>query len=176
MRGHVTDDEVLDLAEGGGAEAARAHAEGCLTCSSRVGEARAALDVAVRADVPEPPPLYWETLRRDVGRRIAEDRRRPPRWAWLAPLAAAAAVGVIALSTGRPHAPPSGTATTLAAWSALPDAEEDPSLPVLEAVLEEDPAAFDEAAGVAAFLASLSEDESRALADSLRRSGLGGES
>ena len=129
--------------------------------------------------MPEPSPLYWEAMRRSVERRIAEEPRRSPRWAWLAPLAATAAVvTVVALTTGRTHAPAALPGPTLPAWSALPPAEDDASLEVLEgvAVADGDLGTDDEGRGVGAFLAGLSDEEYRALADSLREAGQGGES
>jgi hypothetical protein len=174
MRGHLGDEQLMDLAEGGGEQAAREHALACGTCGSRVDEARAALALALRADTPEPSPLYWEAMRRGVGRRIEEATGRSPRWLWLAPLAAAA-VAVFALSTGRPPEP-GAEPSRLPAWSALPDPDEDPSLAVLEAIGEVYGVTLDDTAGVGALLAGLSDEESRALADSLRRGGLGGAS
>jgi hypothetical protein len=179
MTRHVPDESLPDLAQGGGTSAERAHARACLPCASRVEEVRAALDLARRADVPEPPPLYWEAMRRSVGRRIAEGPRRGPRWAWLAPLAAAAGlVAVVALTAGRPPAPSATPAAGLPAWSALPPVEDDPSLVVLEglAVADADLAALDEGRGVGAFLAGLSDADYQTLAESLRGAGQGGES
>jgi hypothetical protein len=116
-------------------------------------------------------------MRRSVGRRIAEDRRGS--WpAWLSALAATAAVVVAALAftIARPLAPPSPSEETLPAWSALPPAEDDPSLDVLEGFTMADGSlgAIDEGRGVGAFLAGLSDEDYRALAESLR--GQGGES
>lgn len=180
MTRHLSDESLLDLAEGGGGDGDRAHAAACPTCAARVEEARAALHLARRADVPEPSPLYWEAMRRGVERRIAEgEPRRSPRWAWLAPLAAtAAALALFALATGRTHAPVVAPGPTLPAWSALPPAEEDESLDVLEAVAmaDGDLGPLDEGRGVSAFLAGLTDEEYRALADSLRAAGQGGES
>jgi len=179
MTRHVPDESLPDLAEGGGSEADRAHAGACGPCASRLAEVRAALDLARRADVPEPSPLYWDAMRRSVGRRIGEEPRRRPGWAWLAPLAAAAAlVAVVVLTSGRAHAPWATPVPGLPAWSALPDAEDDPSLAVLEgfAAGDDDLAALDEGDGVGPFLASLSDEDYRALAESLRGAGKGGES
>lgn len=180
MTRHVSDESLPDLAEGGGSEADRGHAAACGACAARLEEARAALALARRAEVPEPSPLYWEAMRRNVGRRIGEEPRRAPRWAWIAPVAAAATavVAVVILTTGRTHAPSVPPERTLAAWSALPPAEDDASLEVLEglAVADADLAELDEGRGVGAFLAGLSDEDDRALADSLRRAGQGGES
>jgi hypothetical protein len=66
----------------------------------------------------------------------------------------------------------------LPAWSALPEAEDDPSLLVLEGLAAGDGGlgALDEGGGVGPFLASLSDEDDRALADTLRGTGQGGES
>ena len=179
MTRHVPEESFPDLAEGGGSEAERTHVRTCGPCATRVEEARAALALARRADVPEPSPLYWDAMRQSVGRRIAEEPRRAPRWGWLGPVAAAAAaVAVFALATGRTHAPSATPAPVLPAWSALPEAEDDPSFVVLEglAVEEGDLGDLDEGRGVGALLAELSDDDYRALVDSLRGAGQGGES
>jgi hypothetical protein len=176
MTRHLSDESLFSLAEGGGTEAERAHVAPCARCTERIEETRAGLALARRADVPEPSPLYWEAMRRSVGRRIAEEPRRP-LWAWLAPLAAtAAALAVVALTAGRSPAPAALPTPTLPAWSALPPAEDDASLEVLEglAVADGELGTLDEGRGVGAFLAGLSDEEYRALADSLREAGQGG--
>ena len=179
MTRHLSDESLLRLVQGDSAEAERAHLSACGRCAERVEEARAGLALARLADVPEPSPLYWEAMRLRIERRIAEEPRRSPRWAWLAPiLATAAAVAVVVLTTGRAHAPAALPGPTLPAWSALPPAEDDVSLEVLEgvAVADGDLGTDDEGRGVSAFLAGLSDEEYRALADSLREAGKGGES
>jgi hypothetical protein len=171
MTRHLSDDTALDLAEGGGTEASRTHVAQCAACASRVEEARTGRALARRAEVPEPSPLYWEAMRRSLERRIAEEPRRGSRWSWLLPLAAtAAAVAVVALATGRATAPAPSPEPLLSAWAALPPEDEDVSLDVLEglAVATGDLGPLDEGQGVGAFVAALSEDDVRALAESLR--------
>jgi hypothetical protein len=176
MTRHLSDEDVPDFAEGHGSPAGREHVAACPACAARVEEARAVLSLARRAEVPEPSPLYWEAMRRSVGRRIDADRRRS--WpAWLPALAAAAAVvlAAVRLTVGRvPEPGPSEPA--LPSWSALPPAEDDVSLQVLEGFATADGSlgTIDEGRGVGAFLASLSDEDYRTLADSLR--GQGGES
>jgi hypothetical protein len=179
MNRHLSDGSLVSLVEGGGTDLERAHVAACGGCAERVEETRAGLALARRADVPEPSPLYWEALRASVERRIAEEPRRAAPWAWLAPLAAAAAaLTVVALTAVRTPAPIAVPGPTLPAWSALPPAEDDASLEVLEglAVAGGELGMPDEGRGVGAFLAGLSEEEYRALADSLREAGQGGES
>lgn len=171
MMRHLSDEAVLDLAEGGGRDTSRAHVVECAPCAERVEEARAGLALARRAEVPEPSPLYWEAMRRNVERRIAEEPRRGSRWAWFLPLAAtAAAIAVVGLATGRATAPGPSPEPLLSAWSALPPEDEDVSLDVLEglAVTTGDLGPLDEGQGVGAFVAALSEEDVGALAQSLR--------
>jgi hypothetical protein len=179
MSRHLSEESLLRLADGEGEEDEREHVHACGRCAGRVEDVRAGLVLASRAEVPEPSPLYWEAMRLRVGRRIAEEPQRSAAWGWLAPvLLTAVAVLVVALTTGRAHAPAALPAPALPAWSALPPAEEDASLEVLEGVAMADgnlemPG---EGEGVSAFLAGLSDEEFRGLAASLRESRQGGES
>jgi hypothetical protein len=175
MTRHPSEDVLLDLLEGGGDALARRHVAQCADCAGRLDAARSALGLARTADVPEPPLPYWEAFRRSVGARIAREPARPA-WTFLAPLAAAAAL-VVALTSGRANAPaPSPTpSAVLPAWSALPPADEDPSLVVLEGLAAEDEATgFDEGRGLAPLLAGLSDEETEALAVALSERGSGG--
>ena len=179
MTRHPSEKSLLAVAEGCGSEPDLAHVAACAQCASQVEEARDGLALARRAEVPEPSPLYWGAMRRGIGRRIEEDHARARWWTWLAPLAAtAAAVVVVALASGRAPAPVASPAPVLSAWSALPPVEDDASLEVLEglAVADSGLEAFDEELGVGSLLADLSEEESRALAESFRAAGKGGES
>lgn len=176
MSGHASDESLVELALGTGAAGEREHVASCPSCARRVAEALEALELARRADVPEPSPLYWQALRRGVSRRIDEDARQRRRFAILVPLAAAAALVALLLSGGLPGrkrpAPPG-----LAAWSALPAEDEDAGLEVLEglALANGDFADWD-AEGLGAYVARLSEDESKLVAEGLRGETGGGES
>ncbi|HXY40756.1 MAG TPA: hypothetical protein VEQ10_13875, partial [Vicinamibacteria bacterium] len=59
----------------------------------------------------------------------------------------------------------------VSSWSALPPIEEDAGVPVLEAMVatDEDAVALQQGRGLGAFLGSLSDDESRALAEALQQ-------
>jgi hypothetical protein len=154
---HLSDQRMMDIVEGGGSPPEWAHVASC-------------------AGVPDPPGLYWEVLRRNVSRRIAEEPSHPARWGWLAPLAAlGAAVVVIAVSLGRPGADPSATVSHLPAWTALPPAQDDEELAVVSGVADEALADWDEGLGLGAFVAGLTDEESEALVAALRLEGPEGE-
>lgn len=175
MKPHLTDEAVLDLALGELAPSERAHAAACEACGARVDESRSALELARRAEVPEPSPLYWQALRSGVSRRIAEDGSEPRRIGVFVPLAAAA--GLLAIVLSLRSSPPSQqrqpAESRLPAWSALPLEEEDGGLLVLEglALASGEGGDWQAADGLSEYLASLSDDESRALAESLRQQG-----
>ncbi len=174
MARHVSDDRLVDVLEGRDA-ADRAHVEACPQCRARLREAQDALALAAGAGMPEPPPLYWESLRRQVSRRIEEEAAgRPPFWRgfWLGPALAAAAVlvGIVTFLPRGTHQPTPASERRLPAWSALPPADEDEGLDFLRAVA---PAVADAApasicSGVAECVAVLSDEESQALTKSLR--------
>jgi hypothetical protein len=172
MSRHVSDENVVDLAEGRGGEREGIHLAGCEACARRVSEARQLLAVARAAALPEPPEAYWTGFVRAVNRRIDAEPRRAAAWAWLVPLAAAAAGIVVALTppgavrpTAVAGAPP---AAVVAPWSALPPIDEDEALPILEVAGEPVTATLDDGRGLGSFVAGLTDDEAQALADSLR--------
>jgi hypothetical protein len=174
MRSHLTDDMLSEALEGLGSGEARKHLAECPDCAARLEEARVGLELAQAAEVPEPPPLYWEVFRRQVGHRISEEAPARRAFAsWLVPALAAATAVVIAVGVlrtpdgGRPESP---AIATLPAWSALPPADEDEGLEVLQALAAEG-GALDAALpprSVAGELSDLSDEESEVLADALR--------
>jgi hypothetical protein len=178
MTRHLTDEQLLDVLEGDATAAGTGHAGECPACATRLAGLRDTLLRARRADVPEPSPLYWQAFRRSVDRRIAEEPRSR-RAGWLVPLLATAALVAVVVARpprgvapGRPE-PPAATATAVVpAWSALPPAEQDDSLPVLEAfaLTDGEAAAWEDGRGLGVFEAGLSDEESQALADGLRQS------
>jgi hypothetical protein len=176
MAGHVPEQRLLDVLEGTGV-AARAHVEACAQCRARLAEAQAGLALAAGAEVPEPSPLYWESLRRQVSRRVDEQGARLPAF-WrrisLGPALAAAAavlVGIVTLLPVAGRLPSPLPERPLPAWSALPPADEDEGLDVLRAVAPTVAEASPPAAcvGVAECVADLSDEESQVLAERLRQ-------
>ena len=179
MKPHLTDEAVVDLATGAGEPADRTHAASCADCAARVRDSLEALDLARQADVPEPSPLYWQALRNGVSSRIVEEGRKKHRFGFLVPLAAAAGLVAVVLSLRAWQAPPTTPVSRaqLPAWSALPLEAEDDELSVLEgvALASSEAGEWPDANGLEGYVASLSDDESLALAESLRQ-GPGGAS
>ena len=173
MRRHLPDETLMDVVDEAATPAARAHVAACAECRGRVEEAREGLALARGADIPEPSPLYWQAFRRQVGRRVETEDRRASWWR-LVPIAAAAA-GLVAMVPIL-HAP-TPVGPSLPAWSALPPADQDPGLAILQgfATVGGDLVATHEGRGVTEYIATLSDDESRALADVLRDRLKGGE-
>ncbi|MCG6924547.1 MAG: hypothetical protein LJF30_04445 [Acidobacteria bacterium] len=175
MSAHLSDQTMVDVLEGGGSPAQWAHVASCAACRSRLDEARAGGELVSRAEIPEPPGLYWEALRRSVSRRVAEEPVRRSRWGWVLPLAAAsAAVVIIVLSFGGGPGTPEPN-VLLPAWSALPPVAEDDDLAVVRGLDEAELAAWDEGRGLDVFVAGLSDAESEALVAALRVEPEGGQ-
>ncbi len=183
MRAHPTEERLLDLALGDGSPEARGHLTECAACAARVEEARTVAEFATEVDVPEPPEPFWAEFRRDLRRRIAEEERPPAAWRrWLLPLAAVPVALVVAVVVYRPpsgrEAPQARSVASavperpLPAWTALPPAEEDADLPVLEGLAASGVVDWDEGRGLGAYLAGLSDEDSALLATALGRSGV----
>jgi hypothetical protein len=173
MTVHVPEPALLDVLEGGGARSDRAHVAACPTCAARLAEAGEGWALARGAEVPEPLPFYWASLRRAAGRRVEAAPPRRIRWAVILPLSILAAAGAAALSIGPASRPSIAPSNVVPAWSALPPEDADESLPVLRglALAGGDLAAWGDSQGIGPFLAGLSDEDSRALVTSLRTSG-----
>jgi hypothetical protein len=171
---HASDAALMDVLDGTASDRILSHVSGCERCRARVEEARAAMTLAVGAAAPEPAPIYWEAMRRQVARGLAGPSRprfRRPLWA-AAAVAGAAMAALVAVRPGPTPVEPSPAATTAAlpAWSPLPPADEDPGLPVLEQVAPMVVAASPalECGDVAECVTGLDDEESRALTEILR--------
>jgi hypothetical protein len=171
MKGHVAAEALIDLAEGGGEQEARAHVAICESCREQTDVLRRELATLGEVGVPEPPGMYWEAFRRQVGQRLQGEARGLGWRQWLAPVAAAAVV-MIGLTLRTPQAsdaPQLTAVTTLPAWSALPAVDEDAGLVVLQALADDGQlsggSSCDE---VAACVESLSEDDAATFVSALR--------
>jgi len=166
---HLTDEDLMDVLDGARGGSAARHVGLCASCAGRLAEAREGLALARAADVPEPPELYWQSFPRRVAARLQAAPSPRPWRGWLVPAfaTAVALAAAVAIIPRRATEAPASPAHTLAPWSALPPAEADPGLPVLQAAASDlDPAL--ECGGLAECLADLSEEESQDLVQMLR--------
>lgn len=168
MTNHLDDGQLIDALDGGSP-----HAEACGDCARRLADIREGAALAASAEVPEPPPFFWASFRRDVGRRIAAEPKPARLWPRLAAgLAAAAALTAVLARAPQPVTP---KPSPLPSWSALP--EDDPASDVI-AGLEPDAELMREGGCTdpAACVASLTDAESAELVAQLRDElGPGGE-
>ena len=162
MRSHLEDDVLLDVIEGAASVEATRHAGECAECAGRMAEARAGLALADGAEAPDPSPLFWDAFRRRVASAI-EAEPRPRRFGGFFVPALLAAAAMIAVVTFLPIEPGPAVAPPAlpAASSALPAVDESAGV---DAASAEDLECLD----VAACVAGLTDEESRALAEALR--------
>jgi hypothetical protein len=74
MARHLSAAELLDLAEGAADERSYPHLASCGDCRAEIADARAALALARRVDVPEPSPLFWDHLSARIHDAVAAER------------------------------------------------------------------------------------------------------
>jgi hypothetical protein len=127
---HLSEEEVVDAAEGRSSEQARAHAAACGDCRDQVRSFTELTEAAAAADVPEPSPQYWQAMRGSVRRRI--DHERSVRRAFVWPALAAAAVVAFVLVRPAPVAHAPVPQPVLPSWSALPPMETDSATSAIE--------------------------------------------
>jgi hypothetical protein len=138
-----------------------------------VGDAQEAARLAAQAEVPEPPALYWEAFRRQVGRRIGDGDDVPrarSRRGWAVALVATAAALLAATLLPPRSGPAREPAPRIPAWAALAGPEEeDVGFQVLLALgpTDEDLGRVVLLQGVAQDIVDLSEEDSQALAEVL---------
>jgi hypothetical protein len=105
---HLSEEELIDLAEGVRAESELPHLAGCQVCRGRLTDLRGML-TAADVGVPEPSPLFWEHFSRRVREAVDAETPVPAvarvSWRVVMPLVALAAVVLAALLSLRP---PSG--------------------------------------------------------------------
>lgn len=170
MSGHLSDARLVEALDGLEDAASKAHLQGCGACAARVRDLERTARLASDAEVPEPSPLYWETFREQVGRRLEEEPTRAGWSRFWVPGLAAAVLASLAIVSFIPSRPPVATpAPALPAWSALPEGD-DAAMSVLQSLdpSEEDVEYSEGIQGIADRIASLSDDESRRVAETLR--------
>ena len=170
---HLNDETFADAVLGRAETRDLEHLRACEACAKKLAEAEAGLAAARLDVVPEPPPLYWEALRRNVARRVAEEPRQPGRLAWLVPLAAAATLAAVVIARGPLRAPapvasPTAAVTLPGVVGACLRSRTTRQFPSLEgALVSAGEIRWDEGGGADVYLAGLSEDESSAVAEAL---------
>ena len=97
---HLVGHELVDALDGALDAHRLAHVSSCPSCTSQLEEFRAIAGEAAAADVPEPPPFFWNQLSARVRASIAEEPL-PGSWSlawrrWSRPTTAIAAAVVIA--------------------------------------------------------------------------------
>jgi hypothetical protein len=118
---HLTEGELLDLAEGAQPEPSAGHVASCEACRRQLMDLRSAMAAAAAVDVPEPSPLFWEHLSGRVREAVEAEGRssgagwqlRWPPWRAIAPIGALAMLALTAALMFRP-AHESSTAATAA--------------------------------------------------------------
>ena len=109
--GHLSAEELIDLAEGVRGDESAPHLDACAACGDELAGLRATLAAASAMEVPEPSPRFWEELSERVRHAVEAEGRPRPRWwtlpvpAWrvVLPLGAAAALAVALVGTLRPR-------------------------------------------------------------------------
>jgi hypothetical protein len=183
MGRHPNEQRLIELAEGIGAAEDRGHLQGCAACRAQVDELRAVLSELRAVEVPEPSPLYWDTLRARVARRLAEPQPPASRFgAWLVPALVAAAVVLVGFFVPHASSPPGpqalpSVAVVLPAWSPLPAVEEDDAWLVLQALASTGGlASLEQCRDLAECAAELGEHDAEGLARALQAGAGGGKS
>ena len=95
---HLTEGELLDLAEGAQPEPSAGHLASCEACRRQLMDLRSAMTAAAAVDVPEPSPLFWEHLSARVREAVEAEGRssgagwrlRWPSWQATVPIGALA--------------------------------------------------------------------------------------
>ena len=128
---HLREEELVDALEGVLPDSRAGHVARCAACSDRLGDLRAIAARAAGADVPEPPPFFWNQLSARVRAAVADEAQQPSlpaRWRWLWPAAGAAAAlaGIVLLVTlvSGPGAPARDTAVAVAPPAETGDADD----------------------------------------------------
>jgi len=129
MSRHLTSREVVDALDETLAASRRAHLERCSWCQEQLARTEQVLKAARDADeIPEPSPLFWESLRERV-RQSTESQPipgadwRPRAWRWLAVAAPTmlAVAAVVSLGRDAPVPTPDPPAAPPVAAAPLPE-------------------------------------------------------
>jgi hypothetical protein len=77
---HLSDVELVDLADGARPESSAPHLAACEPCRRQLLDMRRMMSAAAAVDVPEPSPLFWEHFSDRVRDAVAADAHTPRAW------------------------------------------------------------------------------------------------
>lgn len=78
---HLSEADLIDLAEGARPEGSALHLASCESCRRQLADLRAMMSAAADVEVPEPSPLFWEHLSARVREAVLnEERASAPVW------------------------------------------------------------------------------------------------
>jgi hypothetical protein len=117
--GHLTPEQLVDLAEATSQEASSPHLQVCEDCRQQLAGMKAMLSSVRESEAAEPSPLFWDHLSARVSHAIEAEsagtglswwpwlarRGMSLSWRVLAPAALAIAVAVVVIGTTRLLAP-----------------------------------------------------------------------
>jgi hypothetical protein len=142
---HLTQEELLDVADGTRTGDQLPHLQSCAACARQVADLRGAIDAAAEVRIPDPSPLFWDHLSQRVREAVADERRAAARRSsfvegpWLRWTLAAAVVAVLVVVVARiPRQVPTSAGDAPATMSGdfsqpveLPAFEDDAALALL---------------------------------------------
>jgi hypothetical protein len=77
---HLSDVELVDLADGTRPETSAPHLATCEPCRRQLVDMRRMMSAAAAVDVPEPSPLFWEHFSDRVRDMVAAEAHAPRAW------------------------------------------------------------------------------------------------
>jgi len=82
--GHLSAEQLVDVADGTRSEASLPHLATCAACRGQLAELRATIAAAADVEVPDPSPLFWDHLSARVRDAVDADRANARgRFAWV---------------------------------------------------------------------------------------------
>lgn len=98
---HLTEEGLVDLAEGTRPEISSPHLASCATCQRALAELRSLFASAADVEVPEPSPLFWDHFSARVREAVDAERQMPVaaatgRWLSWPPWPVFASIGAVA--------------------------------------------------------------------------------
>jgi hypothetical protein len=140
---HLSEEELIDVAEGTRPESAWPHLSSCDSCRAQIADLRAMMSAAGDVTVPEPSPLFWDRFSARVRDQVAAigDESAPPAllpawtsgWlSWRFGAAAAALAAIVVAAAGTLQGPASTSRSDADAPAIVETAQTDDLAPLGE--------------------------------------------